>query len=365
MKICFLAETYPPYEGGSETFLYDLIQEMKKKNEIILITRSHPSAMAYEKEKNLQIYRVYNFPLPRIHKYFVMGFVCYLKAREVAKDCDVINVQNISPWLAGHLLKRQFDIPYIQTLEAIPSAFVADLARFIYRNCLKMSNFDKLVVWTEELKKTLEKYGLNAIVIEGGVNTEKFSPKISGVELKKKYGRPLIVTAKPLYKNNALGISYLIEAMRWVDARLLIVGDGEYRKWLENLVKELNLTNKVFFAGSVKHDLVPMYFAAADVIANSIIFDIGVRPSLSLLESMAMGKPVLLTKNFESGEMNNKNLCLAKIGDSKDIAKKINLLLRCKKYAKRIGKNARKIVEKKYSIEIVANKLLNLYESLI
>jgi glycosyltransferase involved in cell wall biosynthesis len=365
MKICFLAETYPPYQGGSETFLKDLIEELRKKHSILLITRSHPKAREHEEKENLKIYRVYNFPFPRIHKYLVMGFVTYFKGKHLIADYDIINVQNISPWLAGSLFKRKYGLPYVQVIEAIPSAFAKNVARFLYRRFLKVCNCDKLIVWTKELKKLMGIWGLEAEVIRYGIDLEKFSPKISGKEIKEKYGSPLLVTAKPLYKNNAIGISYLIQAMKVIEGRLLILGDGKYRRWLEDLVKQAKLQRKVIFVGHVPHDSISIYYAAADIILNSIIFDIGVRPSLSLLESMAMEKPVLLTKNVESNEINKSNLCLARIGDVKDIVEKIKLLLTDRKYAKKIARNARKMVERRYDIKLVAKKLIELYESLV
>ena len=114
--------------------------------------------------------------------------------------------------------------------------------------------------------------------------------------------------------------------------------------------------------GNIDHDDVPKYYAAADVIVTPIIFDLGNRPSISLLEGMSMKKPNLLTKNFKSGEINNKNICLAKIGDPLDISDKINMLLEDKRRAKEIAKNGRKLVEKEYSLKIVCDKLFELFE---
>ena len=363
LKICILADTYLPYEGGTETFLKEMIGQMKKKVSIVSITRGHPFAEPYEKDENLEIHRVYNFPLPRIHKYFVMSFVTYLKARKIITNCDIIYVHNISPCFAAHFLKKRFKIPYIQTLETIPLFTLPTVAAIIHKIYLRALNFDRLVVWSEKLREKLEEWGLTSIVIPGGINTDKFSPRISGKKIKEKHGQSLIVTARPLYQSNAVGVSHLIKAMKNIDAKLLILGDGKGRNWLEKLTERLNLTNKITFLGAIEHDNVPKYYAAADVIVTPIIFDLGTRPSISLLEGMAMQKPNLLTKNFESGVINNKNICLAKIGDPLDMSDKINILLENKQKAKNIAKNCRKLVEKKYSMKIVCDKLIDLFES--
>jgi len=367
MKICFLADSYLPYLGGSQTFLRDLVFEMKKKHEIVMIADSQNRGKRFEELDNLKIYRIFSFPMPRIQNYLVMSIVTYLKAREIdISDCDIINVQNLSPCFAGSLLGKQFHIPYVQTIEAIPSKFMESIANFLHRKYLHASNYDKLVVWTEELKNIMKIWGLESTVIGGGINTDEFSPKIKPEkDAKEKYKKPLIVTAKPLYENNARGIAYLAKAMKKVDGTLLIVGNGEYRRWLENKVRKDKLSDKVIFAGNIEREKIPKYYAAADIIAFSILFDVGVRPSVSLMEAMSMEKPVLLTKNFEHEDINNNNLCLAKITDPDDISDKINILIEDKNKSLKIARNGRKLIEKKYSIKTISRHLLDLYETLI
>jgi len=174
MKICILADTYPPYEGGTETFLKEMIGEMKKRVSIVLITKGHHLGKPHEKYENLEIYRVYNFPSPRIHKYFIMSFVTYLKARKIIRECEAIYVHNISPCFAAHFLKKRFKIPYIQTLETIPLFTLPTVAAIIHKMYLGSLNFDKLVVWSENLREKLVEWGLRPIVIPGGINTDKF-----------------------------------------------------------------------------------------------------------------------------------------------------------------------------------------------
>ena len=86
------------------------------------------------------------------------------------------------------------------------------------------------------------------------------------------------------------GCVYLIKALPYLDFKykVLVVGDGDLRKSLENLAKNLNVTNKVIFLGHINkiQNIYPL-------------FDILVMPSLSeaspmvLFESWAMGIPVI------------------------------------------------------------------------
>ena len=52
--------------------------------------------------------------------------------------------------------------------------------------------------------------------------------------------------------NEGRGLEHLIEAMQYIDAKLLLAGEGDLSSELRALVKQLNLENKVEFLGYVK-----------------------------------------------------------------------------------------------------------------
>ncbi|MCL5256482.1 MAG: glycosyltransferase [Chloroflexi bacterium] len=105
--------------------------------------------------------------------------------------------------------------------------------------------------------------------------------------------RPLLLFAGRLryYK----GLEYLIQAMRRVNAGLIIIGIGPMEQELRRLANELGVEDKVRFAGELpEKELVAHYHAA----------DIFVLPSshkseafgIVQLEAMACGKPVICTE---------------------------------------------------------------------
>lgn len=88
------------------------------------------------------------------------------------------------------------------------------------------------------------------------------------------------------------GFEVLVDALRFVDAELLLIGDGPRRQALAARIERAGLRDRVTFAGMVA-DTAP-YFAAADVfalpsIARSEAFGI------VQLEAMAAGTPVVNT----------------------------------------------------------------------
>lgn len=89
--------------------------------------------------------------------------------------------------------------------------------------------------------------------------------------------------------------SFLIELMPDIlkkrqDAVLLLLGDGDDRKMLENKVDSLNLQDKVIFAGSVCN--VQDYLNAMDVFAFPSLYE---GMPLSILEVQANGLPCVIS----------------------------------------------------------------------
>ena len=74
------------------------------------------------------------------------------------------------------------------------------------------------------------------------------------------------------------------------EGKILIVGDGPYRKTLERYVRKCGLTDRVIFTGMVEPKEVPGYYLAGDIFINASLSD---TQGLTYLEAMACGLPVL------------------------------------------------------------------------
>jgi glycosyltransferase involved in cell wall biosynthesis len=98
------------------------------------------------------------------------------------------------------------------------------------------------------------------------------------------------------------GVLYAVLSMRSLleknpNALLLVAGNGPERSSLETTAKEHGVKDRVRFVGSIPHDDVYQYYAAADVVVIPSILSAGVEEatSLSMLEGMACAKPVIVT----------------------------------------------------------------------
>jgi len=73
-------------------------------------------------------------------------------------------------------------------------------------------------------------------------------------------------------------------------ARLLLVGQGPHKHSLQSLAQKLGIGEQVIFIGSIPHDEIPHYAAAADLFVFASMTD---TQGLVLIEAMAAGTPVV------------------------------------------------------------------------
>lgn len=76
------------------------------------------------------------------------------------------------------------------------------------------------------------------------------------------------------------------------DARLILVGKGEFEAELRELASDLGVADRVHFAGSVDHNLMPLILSAADAMVLPTVSE-GL--ANAWVESLACGTPVITT----------------------------------------------------------------------
>jgi len=120
----------------------------------------------------------------------------------------------------------------------------------------------------------------------------------------------------------------------------------------------------VYSLGKIREEsMLVLCYNAADIFVN---------PSLAesfgqtTIESMACGIPVVAFNTGPMPKIIKKNTgLLARYKDSKDLAKQIQWMIGHPKEREKMGVNARKIVEEKYTLDIQARKYIELYKNLL
>lgn len=363
VKIAILVALFPPrHLAGIEMVTYNIAMRLSKKNhEVHVITTLDEGLPKESIEKDFYVHRIKTSKIPilRTALYYIKSFFAVKKINP-----DIVHIQTIYLSLSGLLIKKFLHKPYVVYGHGSDVYLPWRFKNIISKPILKNAN--GVIVLTEDMKREVQKiYDREVFVIPNGINLERFenlSKEVSRKRLKIKEAEKIIIFIGGM--RPVKGIKYLIEAMKIVtdknkNKRLFIVGDGEERKYLEDLVRNLNLEKYITFIGKVPNEKIPEYMAASDVF---------VLPSLSeglpvtVLEAMASGLPIVATNVRGLPEIikNGENGFLVKPKSTEQIAEKVLLLLEDDVLRERISKNNREEV-KKYSWENVVEKLEGVY----
>jgi len=148
-----------------------------------------------------------------------------------------------------------------------------------------------------------------------------------------------------------------------LDSVLLIVGEGGERTSLENLVKDLKVTNQVVFAGEQSD--VADWLACMDVYVNSSRSE---GMSISILEAMAMGLPILATDVGDSGTLVGGSQpagLLVPPGDLVSLENAMLLLRNDAQQRENCGANAQSRFRSDYSISMMCQRYMESYLGLL
>jgi len=161
------------------------------------------------------------------------------------------------------------------------------------------------------------------------------------------------------------GHDYLIRAMGllkddYPKMKVLIVGDGKYRPALEQLVKKLDLNECVVFTGMVQDIARPL--AAMDCFVFPATYKEGF--GLSLTEALACRKPVIATRIWAIDQIleHEKTCLLIEPKSVEGIIAGIRRLLRDFQIRTKLKNQGRLLVEKRFSIERMADQLDQVYQ---
>ncbi|MBN2209734.1 MAG: glycosyltransferase [Candidatus Coatesbacteria bacterium] len=163
------------------------------------------------------------------------------------------------------------------------------------------------------------------------------------------------------------GLQYLIKAMRDVDARLVVVGEGPMSAELHQLTSKLGLADRVSFVGRVAEEMLPAYYHCCDVFCLPSVYR-SEAFGFSQVEAMVCGKPVVST-GLDTGvpyvNLDGKTGLVVPPMDSAALASAINMLLSDKDLARDCGENGRARASKELSSKSMARSVLAVYRRLV
>ncbi len=316
-KLLITASTFPRWDGDTEPrFILDYAQAMTEYYDVTVLAPAAPGAKEYEKLGAVNVVRYHYFPIhkwetlcypgaivPRIKekkiRIFLVPFllICLRnKIKKIGVNYDYIHVNWLIP--QGIMQAGITSTPYIITghggdISSINKGIIGKLKK----KCLKEAK--AVIVVSKYKQRELEKNYpfVKSSIISMGVNVETFDKEQNFVpDYWGQNENKVILYVGRLAEIK--GVSYLIEAMRYIEnAKLIIVGDGPDRNRLKDLAQKFG--DKCEFIGSKSHNELKKIYASADVIVvPSIIDEKGAQEGLPtvIFEAMASELPVIATR---------------------------------------------------------------------
>lgn len=305
--------------GGAEKLVVDICNELSSESSVGLYTLNSHNNFFLEKLNKRVLHHQNNsnnrYNLKHIYNLF-----------KIIKNYDIVHAHLFPPLYIISLIsifypKKSFVFTEHNTSNNRRKlTFFKLIERFIY------NNFDLITCISKGTKENLEAWigkRSNIILLYNSINLKNINKaKPSQLNFFSE-GNNVILTMVGSFNNNQKRQQDIIKALPLLpkNYKLLLIGDGPKKVEYENLVEDLQLSDRVIFLGRRKD--------VYEILKSS---DYGIIASewegfgLVALEYMGCNIPSLGSNVPGLNEVITNDLCLFKVGSPKDIAKKITFL---------------------------------------
>lgn len=378
-KLLVTASTFPRWEGDTEPrFVLDLCKYLAEWFDVTVLVPCAPGAKEEELLEGVKVIRYHYFP---IHKWETLCYPGAIVPRIKEKKLRVLLVPFLFLALFFQLRKRlkYFDMVHAHWLipQGIMQSFfktpyivtghggdVTSLNKGIFRQlkirCLRKAEY--VTVVSEHLKKKVQELvpDLQPDVLSMGVDASRFGRQHFVENYFGQQERRVVLFVGRLAEKK--GVTYLISAMKKMDALLVIVGDGPLREELEKQAKEMKVD--AAFLGAKTHEELRAIYASADIfVTPSVTAADGDQEGLGLvmLEAMASGLPVVANDSGGISQVirNGVNGLLCQEKNVKQLSEAIASVLGDEKLYRRLCQNGMETVQR-YDYRTIAEKYAQL-----
>ncbi|MCP4419992.1 MAG: glycosyltransferase family 4 protein [Chloroflexi bacterium] len=279
---------------------------------------------------------------------------------------------------------QKTDVPYVLTVDAdllLEAGVVGEpitgvrrkVAKWAAQKSYQLAN-QIITVSTLTKENLVENWGVAAkkiSVIPNGVTVSLFNQPVDTTQIRAELGvgdAPIIMFVGGFQMWH--GLDKLLEAVAVVvnilpEVRLLLVGDGPARPFVEETIHRLNLRKQVSITGFQPHARIPKLLAIADVVSlpyPKLPQEMWFSP-LKLYEYMAAGKAIVASNAGQIKHVirHNENGLLVTPGDVTELARACLHILQDKAAQMRLGANAQQEAEMEHSWSRQIERLEQVY----
>jgi glycosyltransferase involved in cell wall biosynthesis len=297
----------------------------------------------------------------------------YLKAIKLLKQCiadfqpDILHAHYASSYgLLGALIGFH---PYIISVWG-SDVYDFPNVSFLHKQVLKysLSKADKILSTSHIMAKETQKYTKKTIAITPfGVDMDLFKKQyiqkddsvfvVGNVKkLAPKYGIDVLINAFKLLMDNNPNRKL----------RLEIVGDGPDRDKLQQLAKELGISQHVDFRGKIENHLLPSVYNSVSVFVSVSVFN-SESFGVVAVEAMSCECPVVVSDadGFTEVVVDGETGFIVPKRDAEATVAAIQKFIDDDTLRDKMGKEGRERVEKLYNWENNVNIMVNIYHEIL
>lgn len=360
MRVLHVGKYYPPRWGGMETVLKDICETISSRVALRVVVANDKPRREEDVSSGFRLTRLANW-----RTIFSQPLIPGLWPILRREQAEIVHLHEPNPLalifylLAGHqsrlVIHYHSDIVRQRKL------------KWIYRPILELGlrRATAVIAGSRELidhSPILRRHRGKCLVIPFGIDLRPFLAIDPAARPRTETLRVLSVGRLSYYK----GFRYLIESMPGGEGELTIAGDGEQRAELESLVKRLGLAHRVHFLGRVGSSDLLRCYREADVFclpscAPSEAF------GLVMVEAMGAGLPVVSTDlptGVRAVNVHGETGLVVAPADAEALAGAIRSLQASEGRRRQMGINGRRRAQQRFSREVMADSILNLYKAM-
>lgn len=385
MRIALFTETYLPHINGVVTHVKSLKDGLEKLGHEVLVVTADGSA-----RRHYIVDGILHCPAHTSNRFYGYGVALPLsttRLKYISKfNPDIIHIHNeFGIGLSGIMISKILHIPLVYTLHTMydeyiyyvsPESLVPVTTKLSHEYTKMFAKAAQALTGpSKKCEEYFHKVGVfkPVNVIPNPVDLVAFDPEKIDEDKKVAFREKFEYTDQMQIgvfvgrlgreKSVDVLLNYWKESIRPDEnIKLLIIGDGPCKEELEKQAMGLGISDMVTFAGKVMHNDIPPYFASCDFYITASTSDTN---SISMLEGMAMGLPVLqITDPLNEGQVKD-GINGFIFNDAAEMADKIhNLKNMSPEQRKTLNQSVRKSVEHSGAVNL-AQYVLNVYRGVL
>lgn len=310
MKILITTDWYEPQTNGVVVSVSNLKKGLESLGHEVRVATLSPNFFAHINGD------VYYFPSLDASAVYSNARVILSRYKPIIEEIvrwgpDIIHSQcELSTFLVAKSVKKKTGAKIVHTYHTDYERYMGYLVPLRSRKITRKSiqkvlqslsrDMDTIVAPTEKTREILESYRLRTPihVVPTGLEPpmELKTTKESRIrDLHFSESDFVIGVISRLAEEKS--VKTLLEYLSYVEdssLKMAIVGDGPDRKKLEKLTKDLNLSDRVLFAGQQPHEFISEWFFAIDCFSSASTSE---TQGLTYYEALQHGKPLLVARD--------------------------------------------------------------------